>query len=116
MHIVSTCFLRGLYAPNCRCPSRWLGVFIWLAEFSLLTSHMEDALIRKAQGLMVWVVEEGPPRHERTAAAEVWRGAQRQMAMSSPRSRPAVTTVMPIMRLAMPPAWVYTSGPSKAQR
>jgi hypothetical protein len=27
-------FLRGLYAPNCRCPSRWLGVFIWLAEFS----------------------------------------------------------------------------------
>jgi hypothetical protein len=27
-------FLRSLYAPNCRCPSRWLGVFIWLAEFS----------------------------------------------------------------------------------
>src|SRR6266446_5424703 len=69
--IVSMCFLRGLYAPNCRCPSRWLGVFLWLAEFSLLTSHVGDALIRKAQGLTVWVVEEGPPRHERTAAAEV---------------------------------------------
>jgi hypothetical protein len=48
-----------------------LGVVIWLAEFSLLTSHVGDALIRKAQGLTVWVVEEGPPRHERAAAAEV---------------------------------------------
>jgi hypothetical protein len=27
-------FLRGLYAPNGRCPSRWLGVCIGLAEFS----------------------------------------------------------------------------------
>lgn len=34
MHIVSMGFLRSLYAPNGRCPSRWLGVFIWLAEFS----------------------------------------------------------------------------------
>jgi hypothetical protein len=32
MPIVSLCFLYGLYAPNCRGPSRWLGVFLWRAE------------------------------------------------------------------------------------
>ena len=36
-----------------------------------MTSQVGDALIRKAQGLTVWVVEEGPPKHERTATAEV---------------------------------------------
>jgi hypothetical protein len=34
MHLGAIGFLRGLYAPNCRCPSRWLGGFLWLAEFS----------------------------------------------------------------------------------
>src|SRR5437763_16475108 len=47
MHLVSMCFLRGLYAPNCRCPSRWLGVFIWFAEFSGSVPVTSETLMQR---------------------------------------------------------------------
>ena len=61
MHLVAMGFLRGLYAPNCRCPSRWLGVFLWLAEFSPAAGLGTRIGVFKSTGVKLQTTTAPPP-------------------------------------------------------
>src|SRR5712691_7244840 len=70
MHIVSTGFLRGLYAPDCRCPSRWLGVFLWFAEFSHAAGLGKRIGAFKSTGVKLQTTTAPPP----SRLLSRWRG------------------------------------------